>query len=165
MVLWCKVLNTGSRKHGRRLPAAIAGQDPSVVYMWSHLRWSDQVCDYINFHFKYGGIPFVLVVNMSCVWYSCVCHAMTTCFSCVRLCNPMDCSPPGSSVHGILQARILEWVAISSSRGSPPPRYRTCISCVFCIGRQILYHWATWKTFHDTQHERPTIYLALPSFP
>ena len=38
--------------------------------------------------------------------------------SCLTLCNPMDCSPPGSSVHGILQARILEWVAISSSRGS-----------------------------------------------
>ena len=36
----------------------------------------------------------------------------------LTLCNPMDCSPPGSSVHGILQARILEWVAISSSRGS-----------------------------------------------
>ena len=37
---------------------------------------------------------------------------------CLTLCNPMDYSPPGSSVHGILQARILEWVAISSSRGS-----------------------------------------------
>ena len=38
--------------------------------------------------------------------------------SCPTLCHPMDCSPPGSSVHGILQARILEWVAISFSRGS-----------------------------------------------
>ena len=42
---------------------------------------------------------------------------------------PLDCSQPGSSVHGILQARILEWVAISSSRGSSPPSDRTCISC------------------------------------
>ena len=40
-------------------------------------------------------------------------------------CNPMDCSPPGSSVHGILQARTLEWVAISFSRGSSQPRDRT----------------------------------------
>ena len=40
----------------------------------------------------------------------------------VRLCNPMDCSPPDSSVHGILQARTLEWVAMSSSRGSSQPR-------------------------------------------
>ena len=41
--------------------------------------------------------------------------------SCPTLCDPMDCSPPGSSVRGILQARILEWVAISSSRGSSQP--------------------------------------------
>ena len=58
--------------------------------------------------------------------------------------QPCDCSPPGSSVHGNLQARILEWVAISSSRGSSWPRDQTCVSCVSCIGRQVLYHWATW---------------------
>ena len=45
--------------------------------------------------------------------------------SCLTLCDPTDCSPPGSSVHGILQARTLEWIAISSSRGSSQPRYRT----------------------------------------
>ena len=48
--------------------------------------------------------------------------------SCPTLCNPMDCSPPGSSIHGILQARILRWVAISFSRGSSLPRDRTQIS-------------------------------------
>ena len=42
--------------------------------------------------------------------------------SCPTLCNPMDCSPPGSSVHGLLQARILEWIAIHFSRGSSQPR-------------------------------------------
>ena len=52
----------------------------------------------------------------------------------------MDCSPLGSSVHGILQARILEWVAIPFSRGSSWPREGTHISY---IGRQIFYHWAT----------------------
>ena len=46
------------------------------------------------------------------------------------LCDPMDCSPPGSSVHGILQARILEWVTTSFSRGSSWPRDQTCVSCV-----------------------------------
>ena len=46
----------------------------------------------------------------------------------LTLCNPTDCSPPGSSVHGILQARILEWVAISFSRESSQPKDRTCIS-------------------------------------
>ena len=62
--------------------------------------------------------------------------------SCPNLCELMDCCPPGSSVHGILQARILECVAISSSTGSSWLRDRTLVSCVFCIDRQILYHWA-----------------------
>ena len=52
--------------------------------------------------------------------------------SCPTVCDPMDCSPPGSSVHGILQARILEWVTMSSSRGSSLLRDRTCI-CAFHI--------------------------------
>ena len=59
---------------------------------------------------------------------------------CPALCDPMDCSPPGSSVHGILQARILEWVAISFSRGSSWPRDRTQVSRT--AGRHF-YLWAT----------------------
>ena len=58
----------------------------------------------------------------------------------LTLCNTIDCSLPGSSVHAILQARILEWVAIFSSRGSSQPRDQTHVSC---IGWQILYYWAT----------------------
>ena len=53
--------------------------------------------------------------------------------------------PHVSSVPEILQARILEWVAISYSRGSSQHRDQTCISCVSCICRQILYHWLPWK--------------------
>ena len=49
--------------------------------------------------------------------------------SCLTLYNPMDCSPPGASLQGISQARILEWVATASSRGSSRPRDRTHISC------------------------------------
>ena len=55
--------------------------------------------------------------------------------SCLNLCDPMDCSPPGSSVHRILQARILEWVAIPSSRGSSQPGDQTQVSRIaggFC---------------------------------
>ena len=48
----------------------------------------------------------------------------------LTLCNPLDCSPPGSSVHGIFQTRILEWVVISFSRGSSWPRDKTCVSCI-----------------------------------
>ena len=57
---------------------------------------------------------------------------------CCSFCSPMDGGLPGFSVHGISQARILEWPAISSSRGSSQPRDRTHASCVSCIGRQIL---------------------------
>ena len=61
----------------------------------------------------------------------------------LRLCQALrdsrDWSPPGSSVHGILQARILGWAATSFSRRSSPPRARTRVSCVSCVGRQVLY--------------------------
>ena len=61
--------------------------------------------------------------------------------SCPTLCDPMDCSPSGFSVHGILQVRILEWVAMPSSRGPCPPRDQTHVSYISCIGRQVLYPW------------------------
>ena len=66
---------------------------------------------------------------------SCSCLRSLCVLSCSVMsdCDPMDCSPPGSSLHGILQARILEWVASSSSRGSSQARDQTHISCVFCI--------------------------------
>ena len=76
------------------------------------------------------------------------------------LCDPMDCSLPGSSVHGIFQARKLEWVAISFSRGSSQPRYWTQVSCI--VGR-CFYHlshqgsppsWSPYLVFHR-QHPSP----------
>ena len=60
--------------------------------------------------------------------------------SCPTLCNPTDCSPPGSSVHGILQVRILEWVAIYFFRGSSLPRDWTQVSC---IADRLFTVWAT----------------------
>ena len=60
--------------------------------------------------------------------------------SCPTLCEPLDCSPSGSSVHGIFQAGIPEWVAISSSRGSSQPRDQTRVSYISCIGRWGFYH-------------------------
>ena len=67
-------------------------------------------------------------------------------FSCVWLCNSMDCSPPGSSIPDSLPARILEWVAMASSRGSSSPRDQTHVSYVSCIGRWVLDHWLPGKT-------------------
>ena len=55
-------------------------------------------------------------------------------------CDSMDYSPPGSRVHGIFQARILEWIAVPSCKGASQPRNQTHVSFT---GRQILYHWAT----------------------
>ena len=74
--------------------------------------------------------------------YDCVCAPL---LSVIWLCDPMSCNMPGSSVHGIFQARILEWVAISSSRISSWPKDQTHVSCISSTSRWILHHWATWE--------------------
>ena len=68
---------------------------------------------------------------------------------CATICDPMDYRPPGSSVHGVLLARILEWVAIYYSRGSSQPRDQTHVSQVSCVGRWVLYHWVTEEACAD----------------
>ena len=65
--------------------------------------------------------------------------------SCLTLYDPMDSSPPGSPVHGTLQARILEWVALPSSRGSSRPRDQTQVYYASCIDRWVLQHWRHGK--------------------
>ena len=78
--------------------------------------------------FQLGGLHFVKIVTDSEVVQSCP-----------TLCDPMDCSLPRSSIHGIFQARVLEWVAISFSRGSSWPRDQTQVSHI--VDRQLwLYH-------------------------
>ena len=64
-----------------------------------------------------------------CGGFGCLC-VCSFAPSCLTLCDPMDCSLPGSSDHGILQARILEWIVIPLSRGSSQPRDRTQVSCI-----------------------------------
>ena len=70
--------------------------------------------------------------NRGCLWQ-------------VTLCDPMDCSRPGSSVHWILQPRKLEWVAVPSSRESSRPRDGIRVSYVSCIDRQVFTISATWE--------------------
>ena len=77
----------------------------------------------------YKGIPIAYYLKWSEVTQSCL-----------TLCDPMDSGLPGSAIHGIFQVRILEWVAISSTRESSRTKDWTHVSC---MGRQILYHWAT----------------------
>ena len=79
--------------------------------------------------------------------------------SCLTLCDPIDGSSLGSSVPGILQARTLEWVAISSSRGSSQPREWIHVSL---IGRGILYHWTTWEASTIQQERFLYILSSLP---
>ena len=81
--------------------------------------------------------------------------------SCPTLRNPVDCSQPGSSAHGISQARILEWVATSSSRQSSRPRGWTSNSCVSCTGRQITTS-TTWEAqLLSTSGEKNKMALSL----
>ena len=72
--------------------------------------------------------------------YVCECSGTQPCLT---LCNPVDCSSPASCAHGIFQARIVEWVTTSYSRGSSQPRDWNHVSCIFRICRWILYRWAT----------------------
>ena len=85
-------------------------------------------------------------INMNqCCYILSLPYACSIAQSCPTLCDPMDCSPPGSSIHGILQVGIPEWVVISHSGGSFQPRDWTQVSCISCISRWTLHHWATWK--------------------
>ena len=85
--------------------------------------------------------------------------------SCSTLYDPMHCTPPSSPANRIFQARILEWVAISSSKESSWHRDKvhvSCISCISCIDRQILYHWATlldlnaWGVYKSSYSNSPS---------
>ena len=89
---------------------------------------------------KWFSYTYIFLIFFSIIVYYRILNIVphSTCFnmlvslvaqSCPTLCNPMDCSPPGPSVHGILQARILERVAIPSSKGSSLPRDQTQVSC------------------------------------
>ena len=81
--------------------------------------------------------------------------------SCPTLCDLVDCSLPGSSVHGIFQARVLEWVAISFSRGSSQPRDRTQVSCIagrhftLWAAREVLY--GAWRRINNQEVKRRAV--------
>ena len=87
-------------------------------------------------------------------WIIMDCHIWNTLLSsqlCLILCNPLNCSPPGYSVRGIFQVRILDWVVISSSRGSFRPKDQTPVSRVFCIAGWV-FTTKPWATLEDHYH-------------
>ena len=83
--------------------------------------------------------------NISIHWWLVFCALL-----CLALSDPTGCSLPGFSVHGIFQARILEWVAISFSKEESRPRDRTHVSCISCIDRWILHYRTTCLTGHNS---------------
>ena len=91
---------------------------------------------------------FLLQKGFRSFWNPSFNHLCMRAKSCLTLCDPMGCSLPGSSVHGIFQARILEWVAIYYSRRSSLPKGWIQVSCISCTGRQILYHCNTWEALN-----------------
>ena len=99
-------------------------------------------------------------VPVCCNWHSQWLWSEIT-HSCPTLCDLMDCSLPGSSVHGTFQARGLEWVAISFSRGSSPPRDRTQVSC--SIGRRFTV-WATREVLSIVNKAEVDVFLELSCF-
>ena len=98
-------------------------------------------------------------------WSVCVCVCVCALCSVLSLFYPMDCSLPGSSVHGILQARILNWVAIFSSKGFFQLRDQAYAFCIFCIGKQILYHWAIWEARGECTNRNKHIYAIMMASP
>ena len=115
-----------------------------IVYTWNEFLLASSNSYNSSIYAVLACVPYEMCV---CV---CVCVCVCAC-ACVyaqlylTLCDPMDCSLPVSSDHGISQARMLEWVATSFSRGSSWPRGWTHVSY---IGREILYHWASRELLH-----------------
>ena len=116
------------------------------VYLLPFLNWGASVVLREN---KLSGILYLIrhcffssASLHSFVFPCCYCYLVAK--SCLTLQPHELYSPSGSSVHGISQARIPEWVTISSPRGSSPPRDQNCVSC---IGGQVLYQSAIWEYF------------------
>ena len=117
---------TTARDRGEGWPAAVGNYFPVLQIRTLRHKWLLRCWAGIT---SIAGNVVINTFSMNSPYHNCMCAELLQ--SCLTLCNPMDCSLPGSSVHGILQARILEWVAITFSRGSN-------LSLLHC--RWILYH-------------------------
>ena len=129
-----------------------------IWLIWISISQSYDVFSYLlllhmlNIHAKMQNTYHTLYI---CLWLHdvCICVYVYICV-CVcaqlspTLCDPMDCSPPGSSVHGVFPARILVWVFISLSGGSSPSRNQNLISCISCITGKFFTHWAMGKALN-----------------
>ena len=149
---WCKVIYLMSSLIMGILVASniflINTNKPAMSILF---KYPIHLCEHISQKYFRTGSNNILILNFDRFAWLCfqrlnqlvhpssVLHARSL-QSCPLFCNPMDCRPPGSSVHGILQAISLEWAAMPSSRGSSQPRDPTHASFVSSIGRLVLYH-------------------------
>ena len=134
---------------GRDEPAVLCCPCWCCFLPWGLSEYSGRIFNIVNFslHCNYfcvyiptSGAGIGLFASASPVCVNDVLDESEVAQSCPTLCDPMDCSRSGSSVHGIFQARVLEWVAISFSTGSSQPRDQTWVSCI--AGR----HFTVWAT-------------------
>ena len=118
----------------------------SIMRYTTLLKGRIKVNDYLNIHRKsiWQNSMYIHGKNSHrSLFRGNVCVYALVTQSCSTLCDPMDCRPPSFSVHGILQARILEWIAIPFFRGSSQPKDWTQISC---IAGRLFTIWATRET-------------------
>ena len=129
-----------------------------LVPHWMHNRFSP----HLYIHCLVSSLIFIFLSLFleACFPVSsfCVCVYAKSLQSCPTLCNSMNCSPSGSFVHGILQARILEWFAISSWRGFSQPRDWTWVSCISWIGRQVLYQYPLFQRWIRVSQFKNVLY-------
>ena len=98
-------------------------------------------------------LTYPIYASLNILYRAYICGGGWVAKSCLTLCDPMDCNAPGASVHGIFQARILEWVAIPSSRGRSWSRNQICVSCIeggLLHHKHFLYCWVTREDPHST---------------
>ena len=125
-----------------------------VLYTWSSVGPELQrSCNWTCVMWESESHPFVRWNELMCV------RACSVAQSCPTLCDHTDCSPPGSSVHGVLQARILEWVAMPSSRGYSQPRDWTQVS--YIAGRFFI-NWATGQIQPTACFGRAVLFISVP---
>ena len=150
-----------------------------ISYAYSEVKFNSQESScFINYQLINDQSCFIIASSFRWLSLNSICHVISSknILMCVHaqllqsgptLCNLIDCSPPGSFVHGILQARILEWVAMPSSRGYSQPRDWTLVSQGSCIAGRSFTIWTTreapilWCVYLKNKDSLKTTTIAL----